>query len=78
MFRLVRCAYVFDVGKGEVEHSYLDEAREGRGNNLGHEHGPRRDLFLSATCLIDADQISDAPSCSDQISDQIRNRVLVT
>jgi hypothetical protein len=48
MFRLMRCAYVFDVGECKVKYSDLNEARERRGNDLGHEHGAGRDLWLSA------------------------------
>jgi hypothetical protein len=46
MFGLMRLAHILDVVQSKVENYNLDEAREGCGNNLGHEHRSRRNLHV--------------------------------
>lgn len=49
---LCRCADLGDGSQRRVQHDDLDEARECRGNDLAHEHGPRRNLHVVAKFQI--------------------------
>lgn len=48
MLRLGRGAYILDVIESEIEDNDLNEASKRRGNDLAHEHRPRRDLHVVA------------------------------
>lgn len=43
---LLVIAHILNAIQGHVENKDLDDARVRRGNNLGEEHGPGRDLHV--------------------------------
>lgn len=49
---LSNVADIVNVREGKVEHSDLDKARHGGGDDLGHEHGTRRHLHIVAKLEI--------------------------
>ena len=52
MLWLSRRADTLDVVESKVQDNDLDEAGEGCGNHLRHEHGPRRNLHIVAKLQI--------------------------
>lgn len=46
MFPLCCSTNFGDAAQCRIQDDDLDEAREGRRDNLGHEHGSRRDLHV--------------------------------
>lgn len=49
---LMRLAHVLDAAQRHVQNHDLDEAREGRGDHLRHEHGPWWDLHVVAELQV--------------------------